>query len=89
MNLYGSIGGAFVLVLLWGLCVSHLKAGNFQGHTNYYGQPVGALMLLSLLLVATPVYLVMVYRVLRGKAPGPAAASPWMNKPLWKWPWSR
>ena len=88
-TLYGCIGGALALVLLWSLCIAHIASGNYQGHTNYYGQPVGAFLLLSLLVVMTPVFLVMIYRVLKGREPGPTGPPLWMNTPPWKWPWSR
>ncbi|MDH4227993.1 MAG: hypothetical protein OEV59_09655 [Deltaproteobacteria bacterium] len=64
------VGGAlvaFVLVQLWIQCISLFKSANYFGYKNHYGQTVGPMVLLIVLLIATPLGIVMVWKHFYGK----------------------
>ena len=56
-----------ILAILWTVCISYLFSGNYFGHDNYYGQPVGTLLLLIVLVVATLVYFVAMWKTIKGQ----------------------
>jgi hypothetical protein len=76
---------AFIfLAILWTVCISYLFSGNYFGYDNYYGQPVGTLLLLIVLIVATPVFFIAIWKTIKGQEIGTLNG---MDKPPFKWPW--
>ena len=73
-----------ILTILWTLCISYLISGNYFGHDNYYGQPVGTLLLFIVLIVATPVLFVAMWKTIKGQKINGVNG---MDEPPFKWPW--
>ena len=69
MNLINSLLGGFFLLVLWVTCLANLFSGNFFGYKNYYGQPVGTLLLLAVLIIITPIVGIMVWKSYKGEYP--------------------
>ncbi len=81
----GIIG--ILLVILWATCVGYLVRGDFFGYQNYFGQPVGTLLLLVFLIIATPVYIIMAVKTIRKRKVEMTSTPKWMDNPPWKFPW--
>jgi hypothetical protein len=77
----------FILMMLWTTCIANLLKGNYFGYQNYYGQPVGTLLLLVVLAVVTPLYIYMTVKTIKDKKVKLSSTPSWMNKPPWKFPW--
>ena len=76
-----------LLIVLWAACIAHLAHGNYFGHINYYGQPVGPFLLLPVLIVITPLYIYLTIKTIKERKIRLAEKPKWMNKPPWKFPW--
>jgi len=76
------------IIVLWVTCISGIINGNFIGHVNYYGQPVGYMLLLVFLIVSTCVCLIMTVRTIKKRKVEYNSTPEWMNEPPWKWPWN-
>ena len=77
------------IVILWVTVISYIKSGNYFGHSNYMGLPVGTFLLLPVLIVATGVFIYAVWKHFHGvEVMNRIGKNPkWMNKPPYKWPW--
>jgi hypothetical protein len=87
-DIFGLVVAGMFLLILWTTCVINFISGNFMGYRNYYGQPVGTFILLIVLAVATPVYVIVIIRLIRKQKIESYPVPAWMKEPPWKWPWS-
>ena len=84
------IGIAFVwlfLIILWATCIVNIVNENYFGYKNYFGQPVGTYLLLSILIIATPICIIMTFKTIKNKSVETPSVPEWMNKPPWRLPW--
>ncbi len=61
--------GAVILLILWVTCLTNLISGNLFGYKNYYGQPVGTLLLLTVLIIITPIICYAAWKSYIGELP--------------------
>jgi hypothetical protein len=94
-DIWGIILTGVFLIILWIECISLITSGHYEGHYNYFGQPVGAFILLCALIVVTPVYIVLTIKSIRtGKTDWDSPRESrkerefWAQKWPWKWPWN-
>lgn len=76
-----------VLVGLWVTCIDHIVNGQYFGYSNYYGQPVGTFLLLTVLVIVTPIAAVMTYKTVRDKGIKTTRVPERMERPPWRFPW--
>lgn len=69
INLIGSSLAGIILLILWVTCLKNLFSGNLFGYKNYYGQPVGTLLLLSVLVIVTPIACYAAWKSYKGELP--------------------
>ncbi len=79
--------GGVILLLLWALCIGKLIQGDYFGYKNYFGQPIGTLILLTFLIIATPIYMIMTIKTVKSRRVQLSSTPKWMNTPPWKFPW--
>ena len=75
------------LAMLWVTCIVNLINGNYYGYRNYYGQPIGTLMLLVFLIVTTFVCLIMTIKTIRKSKVDSYTEPKLMNTLPSEWPW--
>jgi len=90
LDILGTVIGFFVLAILWFQCILYLRTGNFFGHKNYLGQPVGTILLLIILTIITPIVFIKTWQIFFGKKEEKAKITErpkWMEEPPWRFPW--
>jgi len=58
-----------IFLSLWAVCIANLYNGNLFGFRNHYDQPVGTLLLLSVLIICTPLLIIVFWKAFKGKLP--------------------
>lgn len=56
-----------IFLSLWTACIANLYTGNLFGYKNHYGQPVGTLLLLSVLVICTPLLIIFFWKAFKEK----------------------
>jgi O-antigen/teichoic acid export membrane protein len=90
LDIIGIVFGFIFLIILWVQCISYLRTVNFFGHENYFGQPIDTLLLLTLLIIITPISFVASWRTIFRKKRAKhkiTEKSLWMDEQSWKFPW--
>ncbi len=64
-----SVVMGIMLLPLWTICIANLYNGNLFGHRNHYGQPVGTLLLLTVLIICTPLLVLVLWKAFKGELP--------------------
>jgi peptidoglycan biosynthesis protein MviN/MurJ (putative lipid II flippase) len=92
LDLIGAIVVGLLMLMLWVTCLTYLFAGNLFGHINHYGQPVGTGLLLTLLIIMTPLLVYIAWKGYKGgtvkKPKGKQRKNRHEEKPFIKFPWT-
>ncbi len=67
MQVLGALIGALAIINLAFQCVWYIKTGNYYGHTNYWHQPVGTLLIATILITMLTVGIFKITKMLMNK----------------------